>query len=61
MRRIVIYKDEVVGDKKQRVTLRAIMPTFEWKGYTTTGKVIDSEAKNLAKALEPSMTGYYLA
>lgn len=61
MKKIVIFKDEMIGNKKVRTTLRSITPGFEWQGYTKTGQVIDSEMKKLAKALEPGMTGCYAA
>ena len=59
MRKIVIFrKEEGIPDK---IVLRAITPSAAWQGYTKAGAVIESEAKNLAQALEPSFTGYYLA
>ena len=61
MKKIVIYQDREVNGKKTRFTLRSIAPSANWQGFTKTGNVIDSEAKNLARALEPNFTGYYSA
>jgi hypothetical protein len=57
MRKIVIYK-EVEGVKE---ILRSIQPSLNWQGYARNGSINDSEARNLARALEPSFTGYFLA
>lgn len=61
MKKIVIYQDREVNGKRVRFTLRSISPTEQWQGYTRGGSVIDSEAKNLAKYLEPSCSGYFIA
>ncbi len=61
MKRLVIYQDQEVEGKKTRITLRTIKPYFSWQGYTKNGSVIESEARNLARALEPSFTGFYVA
>lgn len=59
MRKIVIFRKEEGNPNK--IVLRSITPSPLWQGYTKAGAVIESEAKNLARALEPSFTGYYLA
>ena len=61
MKRIVIYQDSTIDGKKYRNTLRAIAPSEQWAGFSKSGAVIDSEAKKLAKFLEPNFTGYYVA
>jgi hypothetical protein len=61
MKRIVIFQDSEVNGKKYRNTLRAIAPSDQWLGFSKSGTVIDSEAKKLAKFLEPNSTGYYIA
>ena len=62
MKKIVIYKDvENVNGKKERHILRAIQPSYNWQGYTKNkNSMIDSEVRNLARALEPSFTGFYV-
>lgn len=59
MRKIVIFKK--VEGNPNKIILRSITPSSLWQGYTKGGTVIEFEAKNLARALEPSFTGYYLA
>jgi hypothetical protein len=66
MRKIVIFRDEFVevkGARAKRVrhVLRAIRPSANYSGFTKNGAPIDSEIKALARSLEPSFTGYYLA
>ena len=58
MKKIVIFKRDENGNK---VVLRSISPTEAWQGYSSSGNIIDSEAKNLIKVLEPTCNGYYLA
>jgi len=59
MRKIVIFRKEEGNPDK--IVLRAITPSIAWQGYTKGGSIIDSEAKNLCRALEPGFSGYYLA
>lgn len=59
MRKIVIFKK--VEGNPNKIILRSITPSLAWQGYTKSGTVIDADAKNLARALEPGFTGYYLA
>ena len=63
MKKIVIYKDvENVNGKKECHILRSIQPSYEWQGYAKNkNSMIDSEVRNLARALEPSFTGFYVA
>jgi hypothetical protein len=61
MKKIVIFQDSEVNGKKSRVVLRSITPSIEWQGYSRSGLVIDAEAKNLAKYLEPTSTGYFVS
>ena len=61
MKKLVIFRDYEVNGKRVRSILRAIKPSLAWDGYNENGSVRDSEAKNLAKYLEPTSTGYYMA
>lgn len=67
MRKIVIFRDEFVEvkgaprAKRVRTVLRAIRPAANYSGFTKNGAPIDGEIKALARYLEPSFTGYYLA
>jgi hypothetical protein len=61
MRKIVIFQDVEVKGKKVRQTLRAIQPMAGWQGYAKNGSVIDSEARNLARYLEPNNSGYFVS
>jgi len=61
MKRIVIYRDSEVKGKRVRTVLRAIRPGSTWQGYSKNGSIIDSEVRNLARVLEPSFTGFYVA
>jgi hypothetical protein len=61
MKKISIYQDKEVEGKKVRQVLRIISPSFAWQGYAKNGSTIDSEVRNLARALEPRFTGYYVS
>lgn len=61
MKKIVIYQDREVDGKKVRTILRSISPSPSWQGYSRSGTVIDSEARDLARTLEPSFTGFFIS
>jgi len=58
MKKIVIYRDETVNEKKVRTTLRSIAPGPDFIGFTKNGNVIAGEVKKLCGYLEPSYTGF---
>ena len=61
MKKIVIYRDEIVNNKNVRTVLRAIRPMETSVCYGKNNQVNDREVKELAKYLEPTSNGYYMA
>ena len=61
MKKIVIYRDEIVNNKNVRTVLRAIRPMETSVCYGKHNQVNDREVKELAKYLEPTSNGYYMA
>jgi hypothetical protein len=63
MKKLVIYKDVFNEGKKkvERRVLRSITPGPTFVGYGKNGTINSNEFKKLAQALEPGMTGHYVA
>lgn len=60
MKKIIIFKEEMVEGTKVRTILRSVKPGPTWQGYNAkTGAVIESEMKKLASTFEPTSTGCY--
>lgn len=61
MKKIVIFKDELIEGKRVRTTLRSIAPSDKFQGWYPNGTANEPEVKKLVNYLEPSNTGWFLA
>ena len=57
MKKIVVYQEFTndIGEKEKKI-IRVIQPSKVWQGFTKKGTIIDSEARNLIKYLEPTLS-----